>query len=110
MVMTLLVRLVGLRSALDLTLTGRRVSAEEAVRMGLLNEAVPRDRLAERVGALATQLASLSPTALAATKRWAWTVSEMGHLLEQGRDLSALLALSDDAKAGMRAFFERSRR
>ena len=110
MVMTLLVRLVGLRAALDLTLTGRRIEADEAARIGLVNEVVPSDGLAARVDALAAQLAALSPTALAATKRWAWTIAEAGRLLEQGRDLSALLALTDDARSGMRAFFERSAR
>jgi methylglutaconyl-CoA hydratase len=110
MVMTLLVRLVGLRAALDLTLTGRRIGADEAARIGLVNEVVPPEGLAARVDELAGQLAALSPTAMAATKRWAWTVAEMGHLLDQGRDLSVLLALTDDARAGMRAFFDRSSR
>lgn len=108
MVMTLLVRQAGLRAALDLALTGRRVSAEEALRFNLLTEVVPADQLDGRVEELARQLAALSPGALAATKRWAWTLAEAGQLLEQGRDLSALLALSADARKGMRAFFVRS--
>jgi methylglutaconyl-CoA hydratase len=110
MVMTILVRLVGLRAALDLTLTGRRVSAEEAVRIGLVNEVIAPDQLAARVDELARQLAALSPSAIAATKRWAWTLAEIGGLLDQGRDLSTLHALTDDARAGMRAFFDRPSR
>jgi methylglutaconyl-CoA hydratase len=107
MVMTLLVRQAGVRAALDLALTGRRVPADEALRLGLLTEVVPADQLDGRVDALARQLAALSPGALAATKRWAWTLAEAGRQLEQGRDLSTLLALTDDARAGMRAFFDR---
>jgi methylglutaconyl-CoA hydratase len=110
MVMTTLIPLVGLRAALDLALTGRRVGADEAVQIGLVNEVVPADGLAARVDGLASQLAALSPTALAATKRWAWTVAGAGRLIEQGRDLSALLALTEEARAGMRAFFDRSAR
>jgi methylglutaconyl-CoA hydratase len=110
MVMTLLVRQAGLRVALDLALTGRRVSAEEALRIGLLSEVVAPERLEARVEELARQLASLSPAAVAATKRWAWTLAESARMMEQGRDLSTLLALSDEARSGMRAFFDRSSR
>jgi methylglutaconyl-CoA hydratase len=108
MVLTLLVQQAGMRSALDLALTGRRVSADEGLRLGLLTEVVPADQLDARVTVLAGQLAALSSGALAATKRWTWTLAEGGRLLEQGRDLSTLLALTDDARNGMRAFFDRS--
>lgn len=107
MVMTFLVQQAGLRAALDLTLTGRRVSADEALRLGLVTEVVSGERLDARAAELARQLAGLSPRAVAATKRWAWTLAEGGRLLDQGRELSTLLALTEDARAGMRAFFER---
>jgi methylglutaconyl-CoA hydratase len=110
MVLTLLVQQAGVRAALDLTLTGRRVSPEEGQRLGLVTEVVAPDQLEIRVRALAGQLATLSPGAAAATKRWAWTLAESARLLEQGRDLSTLLALSEEARAGMRAFFERGAR
>jgi enoyl-CoA hydratase/carnithine racemase len=110
MVLTLLVKQAGLRAALDLALTGRRVGAGEALRLGLVTEVVPPEQLGSRVDALAGQLAALSPGALAATKRWAWTLAEAPDLLDQGRDLSTLLALSADARVGMRAFFERASR
>jgi methylglutaconyl-CoA hydratase len=107
MVLTLLVQQAGLRPALDLALTGRRVSAEEGQRLGLVTEVVAPDRMEARTSELAGQLAKLSPAALSATKRWAWTLAESDRLLEQGRDLSTLLALSEEARAGMRAFFNR---
>src|SRR5688572_27931617 len=102
MVMTLLVRQAGLRAALDLALTGRRVPADEALRLGLLTEVVPPEQLEARVDALARQLAALSPAALAATKRWAWMLAEAGEQMEEGRDLSTRLALTDEARTGMR--------
>jgi enoyl-CoA hydratase/carnithine racemase len=110
MVLTLLVQQAGIKAALDLALTGRRVSAEEGLRLGLLTEVVPADRLDARVAELAGQLAALSPGALAATKRWTWSLAGGGRLLEQGRDLSTLLAMTEDARAGMRAFFDRGAR
>lgn len=110
MVMTLLVRQAGLRVALDLALTGRRVVADEALRLGLLTEVVPSEELEARVDELARQVAGLSPGAVAATKRWAWTLADAARLMEQGRDLSTLLALSDEGRSGMRAFFDRAAR
>jgi methylglutaconyl-CoA hydratase len=108
MVMTLLVRQAGLRVALDLALTGRRVRADEALRIGLLTEVVAPEQLEARVDALARQLAALSPGAVSATKRWAWTLADSARLMEQGRDLSTVLALSEEARRGMRAFFDRT--
>jgi enoyl-CoA hydratase/carnithine racemase len=110
MVLTLLVQQAGVRAALDLALTGRRVSAEEAARFGLVTEVVPADDLEARVAERARQLAALSPSAVSATKRWIATLAETGRLIEQGRDLSTLLALSEEARAGMRAFFDRGSR
>ncbi|MFN8634261.1 MAG: enoyl-CoA hydratase/isomerase family protein [Chloroflexota bacterium] len=110
MVLTLLVKQAGPRAALDLALTGRRVGADEALRLGLVTEVVPSEQLDARVTRLAAQLAALSPAALTATKRWTWTLAEMPRLMEQGRDLSTLLALTEEARAGMRAFFDRSAR
>jgi methylglutaconyl-CoA hydratase len=110
MVMTLLVQQAGIRAALDLALTGRRVPADEALRLGLLTEVVPPEQLEARADQLAHQLAGLSPGAVAATKRWAWTLAEGGRLMDQGRDLSTLTALSEEARSGMRAFFDRTAR
>jgi len=84
MVLTLLVRQAGLRVALDLALTGRRVAEDEALRLGLLTEVVPPEQLEDRVNALARQLAGLSPAAVAATKRWAWTLADAARLMDQG--------------------------
>jgi hypothetical protein len=66
--------------------------------------------LEARADQLAHQLAGLSPGAVAATKRWAWTLAEGGRLMDQGRDLSTLTALSEEARSGMRAFFDRTAR
>ncbi len=60
---------VGDKLSRDLLLTGRIVDAAEAHRMGLVNEVVPAEKLAERVQALAETLIANSPESLQATKR-----------------------------------------
>lgn len=110
MVMAFLFRQVGHRAGLELALTGRRVLAEEAARIGLVNRVVPHDELDGAVMALAEQLVRLSPSAVALTKRWARALDEMDLLtaIRQGRDVSTLAALTPDARAGIAAFLRRS--
>jgi methylglutaconyl-CoA hydratase len=65
----LLRRLVGEKVALDLVLTGRVLSAEEARAVGLITRVVPDRELEREVAAVAKGLAELSQTALGLTKR-----------------------------------------
>ncbi len=60
---------LGDKRSRDLLLTGRIFDAEEALRLGLVNEIVPRENLALRVQSLAEILLANSPQSLAATKR-----------------------------------------
>jgi methylglutaconyl-CoA hydratase len=63
-----LVLLVGEKRARDLLLTGRVVAADEAFRLGLVNEVAPRGELMERAEELAGRLIENSPQSLRATK------------------------------------------
>ena len=56
-------RKVGMARAMELILTGRRISAAEALDIGLVNRVVPRDELEAATGALASELCSASPRA-----------------------------------------------
>jgi enoyl-CoA hydratase/carnithine racemase len=67
-----LARTVGFPRALELMLTGRLIDADEALRIGLVHEVVPNDRLLARAHELAQQLAALPATALQLTKRAAY--------------------------------------
>jgi methylglutaconyl-CoA hydratase len=60
---------IGDKRSRDLLLTGRLFTAEEALRIGLVNEVVAPEDLASRVEALARDLIANSPQSLAATKR-----------------------------------------
>src|ERR1700724_1758844 len=68
-VSTFLLRQVGEKHARDLLLTGRIIGAEEAHRIGLINEIVSAEKLSERARALASQLMENSPASLWRTKR-----------------------------------------
>ncbi|MDQ2802994.1 MAG: crotonase/enoyl-CoA hydratase family protein [Pseudomonadota bacterium] len=59
---------LGLAKAKELALLGRPVSGREAAEIGLINRAVPFERLQDEVRALATQLASVPSSQLAAMK------------------------------------------
>ena len=61
-------RRIGVQRARELSFTARRVSAREAVTLGLILDAVPADQLDDRVGALAAQIIANSAGAIAAYK------------------------------------------
>jgi 2-(1,2-epoxy-1,2-dihydrophenyl)acetyl-CoA isomerase len=71
-----LVRELGYTRAFRLAATGRTVRAAEALELGLLDEVVPADRLAERAHDLAAEFASGPALALALTKRQFRAVGE----------------------------------
>ena len=84
--------IVGLTRAKELLFLGDRVSAEDAVRLGIANRAVPRDKLMDEAMDLAGRLAALPAQALRETKR------AVNRHLEQALDTvmePALLAERD---------------
>lgn len=102
-------RRLGVQRAKWLIFTGERISAAEALRLGLVLEVVPRAALRERAQALARRIAANSPLALRQAKR----AIDLGLDL----DLRSGLALEEEAyhrclysadrEEGMRAFAER---
>jgi methylglutaconyl-CoA hydratase len=68
-VSTFVLRQVGEKHARDLLLTGRIVGAEEAHRIGLINEIVSEENLIPRARELASQVMENSPVSLVCTKR-----------------------------------------
>ncbi len=108
-VMAPILHAVGRKRALLMILSGEPVSAREAYEMGLVSRLVPRAALETTVDGLARTLAGYSPTALGLAKEAAATAPEMeyGAALRYLRELLTLVALSDDAREGIAAFFEK---
>jgi enoyl-CoA hydratase/carnithine racemase len=104
-----IVRSIGRKRALELMMTGRRLKAEEAERMGLINRVVAADRLEAETVTLARELAAKSPTAMRLGLKAFYETQDLAyrpaleHLLGQ---LATVLA-SDDAAEGIAAFFEK---
>jgi enoyl-CoA hydratase len=73
----LLPRLIGASRSHELMLTGRRVDAEEALRIGLVADVVPDEELAERGLQGATDIAALAPWGVRLTKQGMWTALEL---------------------------------
>jgi enoyl-CoA hydratase/carnithine racemase len=109
MVMAPILRAVGRQRGLLMILGGEQVSAAEAFEMGLVSRVVPRANLESETTALARRLAAFSPTAVALAKEAAYTIQDMeyGKSLRYLRELITLVGLSDDAKEGIAAFFEK---
>ena len=104
-----LTRLVGLGRALEINLTGDLISAEEALRIGLVNKVVPADRLMEEVNALAAKIASKSAPAIEMILR-ASNAALDGSLdagLALEADLFGMVNTFADAKEGLNAFLEK---
>jgi enoyl-CoA hydratase/carnithine racemase len=62
-------RATGLGRALDMVLTGKRVDAQEALAIGLVNRVVPRETLLTATKALAYTLAKYDPRVVALAKQ-----------------------------------------
>jgi len=102
-------RLVGMERALEMMYTGRMVGAEEALRIGLVSEAVPHDRLAERVTELATSIARGPSLAVELNKRLAQEGLTRGldDQIELEQFLQGYTHNSEDAVEGRNSFLEK---
>jgi enoyl-CoA hydratase len=102
-------RLVGPGQALRLILTGEPVSAEEALRIGMVELIFDDGELRERTLELARGLANYSPVAMRLAKQavGAAAGAPMGEGLREERDLFLEAFASRDGAEGVRAFVEK---
>jgi enoyl-CoA hydratase/carnithine racemase len=106
----ILPRLVGTARALDLLLSGRVVLAEEAAELGLVNRALPGDRLLDETLAYAHELAtSCSPASMATMKRQVYADLERGiaDAVEEADGLMVDSFSAPDFVEGVQSFVER---
>src|ERR1700684_4269346 len=108
-VATFLLRQVGEKIARDLLLTGRLFDAAEALRLGLINEIVPAEKLLDRARELALQLAENSPLSLFQTKRLLTehARAELDAQIEAAIRENAGIRESADFREGIESFLEK---
>ncbi|MFC4452662.1 enoyl-CoA hydratase/isomerase family protein [Deinococcus sonorensis] len=107
-VMVFLLRAVGEKHARELLLTGRLVRAQEAWRMGLINEVVPDGEAERRALDLAREIAGGSRTALATTREMLSVLPGMGlqEALRYAAGVNAWTRTTHDLQEGVAAFLE----
>lgn len=108
-VSTFLLRQIGEKHARDLLLTGRIIDADEAFRMGLVNEVVDADKLMSRARELAEQLMENSPASLTATKQLltGYSFDELNQQIKAAVDANARIRSTADFREGISSFLEK---
>lgn len=105
----LLPRIVGVSIAADLSLTGRTIDADEALRIGLVGAVVPDADLMNAARAQADAIAANPPHATRMTKRLlrAAQTAELSQILEMAGAMQALAHATADHDEAIDAFFDR---
>jgi enoyl-CoA hydratase/carnithine racemase len=102
-------RLVGEKKAKELIFTGRMITAQEAMDLGIINQVVPHEQLREATENLVKELLRNSPAIIGLAKiainRSLETPLQVGMSYE--RDLFALAFSYEDQKEGAKAFLEK---
>ena len=104
-----LTRIIGMGHALEIVLTGERISAERAYEIGFVNKVVPHEGLMDAARGIAEVIAENGPMSVRAHKE----ILYRGYLLsrEEGNAVAnhilSRLMTSEDAKEGPRSFVEK---
>lgn len=106
MVLSLLRRQVGERTAFDLVATARVLDAQEAARLGLVTRVVPDANLEAEAETVVTRLAGASPTALGLTKRLLYELDGLSfdEGVRLGARVNALARSSEDFRLAVEKF------
>jgi methylglutaconyl-CoA hydratase len=108
-VSSFLLRQVGEKQARDLLLTGRVIGADEAARIGLINEIVAPENLMAKARELAAMLIENSPASLRATKRLLTdhARAELDAQIEAAVRENAAIRNTADFREGVSSFLEK---
>jgi len=104
-------RIVGLGRALEIILTGKIYDAQEAYRIGFVNQVVPREQLLDKATEMAEIIAGNGPLAVRAAKQA--VLNSLGRPLDEGimfeTDTFNYLCRSQDWLSGQKAFLTKTK-
>lgn len=105
----LLPRLVGIGKAMEMSLLGEPLSAEDALRLGLVSRVVPIEQLSSETHRMATKLVKGPSKALGLTKRALnkTILRDLADALEYESHLQAIAGRTADHREAVRAFLEK---
>ena len=111
MVMTMLRRAVGEKRAFDLVATGRRVTADEALAMGLVSRVIPAATFDAEVDAIVAELEASPATAAALTKRLFYALDGLDFRegIALGAKTNVEARSTEDFRQGVKRFTTRER-
>ena len=112
LVSAFLIRKIGEGKARELLLTGKLVTASEAVRFGLINEVLPNEMLSVAVNSFAEKLiANVSSNSISATKRLINDVQNvpLNESLNTASKMNAETRSSNDCKHGIQSFLTKNK-
>lgn len=106
-----LVAIAGVATALELSLTGREVVADEAYRLGLVNKVVPHDKLMETAEQYASMILANSQQAIRSAKETILNV--VGRTVDEALRLETINAYSSlgdfsEARERLQKFYDKS--
>ncbi len=109
MISAVLQRLVPQRVALDLMMTGRRIDADEALRIGVISRVVPAPGLDDAVDETVAALTSVSPSVLAVGKDAFYAIEDLAFdaALDHLQTGLTAVAATEDASEGIQAFLDK---
>lgn len=111
MVMALLRRSVGEKRAFELVARGDRITAQQALALGLVNHVFPRASFDEETHAWLRGFTARSASALQLTKRLLYEMDTMSfaQAIARGAEVNALARSTEDCRQGVRDFLARKR-
>jgi methylglutaconyl-CoA hydratase len=103
------IKKIGESKAREYFLSGQRISAQRAAEIGLINEVVPKEKLAERIEELIEQLLASGPEAIASCKELILNVPRLSleDVKEYTARMIANLRISEEGQEGMSAYLEK---